>query len=373
MSDGLDKHIGTLTRGVEGPEEKPADGTLDGGDTLVEEISSIEDRAVPDSVIDEQAEQFAKTSESTQDDSGDKGDDSKPLDYKALYEAEQRSASGRLGELRTVRMELGKTQGSIEELRKVFLEREQREADRIADEERAFELDEERRLYGNEVVDDPAVSYMRDKMVQTQEMLSQQADQQQRYRDSITQQAAQNRHMQDTWVRTREAVRAQEEKFVEDVPDYGDAYQYARDKRKEMYVNRGYDPRQAEVFVDQEEEGIRQEQLGRPGGSVPGAVYEIAKMFGWSPDMSKTGNEASKPARQSISHVDTAPNFNKMRAGIGARGAGEMHGTTGSHDNSRSLSAEEFFNTVPLPQRLEILADPDKFEELGKTGKIVMY
>lgn len=367
MSDGLSKHIGALTLGSDAGEEKPGDGTMDGGDVTVDEIVPLEQRAVPDSVIDEQAEVFEKTGKPTED-----KDDGKPLDYKALYEAEQKASGGRLGELRTVRTELTQTKDGIESLRKVFLEREQKEAARLADEQKAFELEEERRLYGDEVIDDPAVAYMRDKMVQTQDMLAQQQAQQEEYRQRVTEEASQLRSQQERWLQTQNAVRAQEEQFASEVPDYNDAYQYARDKRMEMYQSRGYTAQQAEVYVDQEEEGIRQEQLSRPGGSVPKAVYEVAKLFGWDSSMAVGNDDGSDPGPKIKTEGVSAPNFEKMRRGVTSQGAGGMHGSTGSHDGSRALSAEEFFNTVSVADRLEILSDPEKFEELGRTGQIVL-
>ena len=365
MSDGLSKHIGALTMGTDAGEEKPADGTIDGGDAALDEIQSQDDRAVPDSVIDDQAEKFAETSTETKEEP--EGD----ADYKALYEAEQKAAAGRLGELRAVRTELGQTKQGIDSLRQIFLEREKKEAARLADEAREQELEEERRLYGDEVVDDPGVAYMRDKVVQTQEIVERQAAQQEEYRRQVAQQASQLRAAQQQWVETQNAVRSREEAFAEQNPDYGEAYQYTRDKRMEMFQNRGYTPQQAEIYVDQEEEGIRQEQLARPNGSIPGAVYEIAKMYGWKPEMA-SGSEDQKQQQQKPAAQTSAPNFNKFRQGVASQGAGGMHGSAGSHDGSRALSAEEFFNTVSFEKRLEILSDPDRFEELGRTGQIVM-
>jgi hypothetical protein len=373
MSDQLDAHIGSLTLGTDVGSEQEQYGTFEGGDTLVNEIQSIEDRAVPDSVIDEQAEVFAETAgETVGDDQGGEDDGGAP-DYKSLYEAEQRSSGGKLGEINRLRDKLDTATNGIEELRKIFLAREEAEAEWQREQDLADELEEERRLYGDEVVDDPGVSYMRDKMVQTQQMIEDQQAQQAEYRDRIAAEANAQRATQQRFQQEVGAVKYHEDAFAEQNPDYFDAYEYSRAKQIEMFVNRGYHPQQAEVFVDQQEEGIRKEQFGRPGGgNVAAAVYEMAKLFGWKPSMAER-EEASTPKAPKPNQQTSTPNFGKMRAGLGSRGSGDLRGSGGNHDGARTVSAEEFFNTVPTAQRLEILADPDKFEELGRTGQIKMY
>ena len=358
MSDQLDKHIGALTLGSDQLEEKP-NGLFDDGDKIIE--GELTPTPIPPGVEDEQAKVFKK-----QDQKSDPPDEG-TKDYKALYEAEQKSSSGLLGEVGKLRTKLSGTNESIESLRRVFLERENAEAARVANEQAAFELEEERRMYGDEVVDDPAVSYMRDKWVQTQDMLAAQDADRAAQQAAFNQRAAEISAANAEFAAVKAAVVSQEEAFVKEHPDYYDAYKFARQSRVEFYQDMGWDPGQAITMVNQEEEGIRQQQLSRPDGSVPEAVYAVAKRFGWDPG--KAAAEAEK--RPTADYNQGSPNFDKMRAGVGSRGSGELNGRPGTGQDKR-MSAQEFYDTVPIAKRIEIQSDPDRFEELGRTGFITV-
>ena len=366
MSDQLEKHIGALTLGSDAiPEDKPP-GLFDGGDSLLEEIP--ETVAVPPGVDDEQAKVFAEASGEKKADPVDEG----TQDYKALYEETQRESRGRMGEIDKLRGKLGETNQSIEGLREIFLAREQAEADREAEEQAAFELEEERRLYGEEVVDDPAVSYMRDKWTQTQEMIENQDLTRAQQQQAFAQRAANISQQNANFAATKAAVISQEEAFAKEKPDYYAAYQFARDARVGFYKDVGWDEQQAHTIVNQEEEGIRQQQLGTLGGSVPKAVYAIAERFGWTPDQAQGAEKpVVAPAAPNQASLDAPPNFNKLRAGVGSRGSGDMPGTAGSSRDKR-MTAAEFYDTVPIATRIAVQSDPDKFEELGRTGFITV-
>jgi hypothetical protein len=365
LSKNLESHIGSLTLGTDvAPDpatENQGEGTFDHGDTLIEAIP--EQEAVPHDVVDEQAEIFEKSSRHSEPEA-DEPEQEK--DWRKRYEEAQAAADGRLGEIGNLRNKLNETNQSIEQLRQIFLKKEQEEYEAQQEAEVAAQLEYEREVYGDEVVDDPAVAYMRDKWVQTQEAIERQAQEAEGRRRALLEQSAAHRAQQEQWQAEVAAVGAQEKEFSEKQPDYYDAYEFAKNARMEMYTSVGWSPEQAKEIVANEEAGLRQVQLRNPNGNVARAIYDMATRLGYQPPEPDGKETKPLPTR------DTTPNFGKMRAGVSSRGAGDLKGSGGTSGSGRRLSAEEFYNTVPIAERLEIQANPDKFEELGRTGYITL-
>lgn len=358
MSEGIDKHIGNLTMGTD---VTPDPVLEDRGDTLIEEVG--ERPAIPPEVEDEQAEVFEKASSEGKVQEEDEAD----TDWQKRYEEAERARNGLLGEVGNLRGKLSEQGSSIEQLRQIFLAREEAEWEAQQEAEAAARLEQERQIYGDDVVDDPAVAYMRDKWEQTQDIIERQAQEQEGRRQMLREQSQQWQAQQAAFKQEQAMVAAQEKQYADEKPDYYDAYKFAKQARVDMYTDMGYDKDTAIAITRQEEAGLRQQQMAA-GGNVADAIYKMAHRLGY-----KQAEKNVEQARQEPSYKDNTPNFDKMRAGVNQQRAGGMQGTGGTASGgSRKLSAEEFYNTVPLPTRLEIQADPDKFEELGRTGYITM-
>jgi hypothetical protein len=347
-----DEIIGSLAgypdAGVDPDVHIDGDGTFDGPDkTLDEPIDSTELRAVPEGVVDEQLETIEKVQAEK-----DKVESPKEKVDETDWE---NVARGRLGQIDSLRESGRQQSANIESLRRMWLADAQEKQKVKADAQRVEELNAERKLYGDEVVDDPGARYLRDKMQQTQEVMErnrQHAEYQQRVVQE--QSAAYDRQVQ-AQNQALDQLDVMEKEMSEKHADYFEAYKFAVDKRADMYIKRGYTKPEAEMAVRNEEAYLFSEQMQR-GGNPAQVAYDMAKQWGWK-------SEAEDVAK-------AKPDTEKLKASVGAGGLGQMSGQSGHSSDSRYLTQEEFFNTVPEQVRLQVLADQEKFEELGRTGKI---
>lgn len=351
MSDELNKHIASLMES-----DLPETGNEEPGQVLADEVEPAPQ--IPPDVIDEQAESWDSAKE--------RQPEEPEQDYRALYEQEQKAKGGLLSEVHKLRDKLSNQSNSIEQLRQIFLQKEQEEYERQLEAERLALMDEEAQVYGEDVVNDPAVRYMRDKWAQTQDLIERQNQEAEGRRRAILEASQRHRAQQAAFEAEVNWVRGQEESFKKEHPDYEDAYEYAKRARVEMYQDMGFDPDAAVATVRQEEYNLRQ-VAKQKGGNVAEAIWKLAQRYGYE-SKPKDGEPAPKTRGP-----EPLPNFNKMKQGVKSRGLSGMPGAGGSSSGgARKLSAEEFYATVPLGRRLEIQADPDKFEELGRTGYITI-
>ena len=334
-------------------------GHFNDADQLITEEISVE--AVPPGVVDEQAEIFERAEgASGKEDGTEQSDDGKSVDEGDTDW--KRVAGGRLNEIGDLRAKMSEQSQNIENLRQMWLADAKQKAAERAAQNRVAELKREEELYGPEVVNDPTARYMRDKVAQTQDMIerNRQADEarqratQEQSQQYAAQQAAQQQSMA--------ALETMEASLAAEKPDYPEAYKWAIDRRTKMYEQRGYGPQEAETAVRNEEAYLFAEQMQR-GGNPAKIAYDLAVEWGWKPEMSQ--------AVQQQQQQQVAPDYSKMRAGLQSGGVAQMGGNAQqTHQGGQSITAKQFFETVPEAVRISVLSDPNKFEELGRTGKI---
>lgn len=286
-----------------------------------------------------------------------------------MAQAPDPHTSGLLNEITNLREMRRQDSEAIASMREMFMDLEQRnaEAERLAEMERREQEDMER--YGADVVNDPTVQYIRDKMAQLDDTMY--AAEQQRYaqQQQVAEQAAQWQQQQQQQEILETTVKTQEEVFREANPDYDEAYKYARSARTKMYTDRGYDPGTAERMVNQEELYLMAEQLGR-GASVPEQIYNLAQTYGYQP----VKVEKVQPEQKQLHDTYDDGDIQRITQGLSSQGVGQVPGGASGKLESpggREMSAEEFFSTVPAQERLRIfMQDDTAFERLGRTGKI---
>jgi len=359
-------------------------------DTLTEHISHL---ALGEKEQDEQATELdpiqhdmSAEDEPTQEvgeDTADEGtqpaeQQEEAVDWQARYEEIQRESAGRLGEIGSLREQLRNTGDNIEALRKMVME----QTATVAEQEKLkkLELQQQKEIeqYGEQVVNDPHVSYMRDKL----RAIEQQNEREAQLREGRMRQVAEEQQRRQQFEQQRQqfltTLKTQEDSFREVTPDYDDAYEFARGKRKEMYVRRGHDAASAERIVSEEEAFLAQEQLVR-GGNVAQEIYNWARDYGWSPvpgdegDGTAAGQPNAQEAQIPSQEVGTGPgDFERIKRGIASAGLRQMD-SQAARANDEYVGIEQFYKTVPDHIRAQVHADPQLFEELGRTGKIKKF
>jgi hypothetical protein len=285
------------------------------------------------------------------------------VNWQERYEEAQKAAEGRLAEIGNLRTDMRAQRENIEQMRQMWLKEQEARAEEERQKEAQAQYEAELEQYGEDVVNDPHVSYMRDKMSQVEWQLEQQRQEQEGRVRTMQEQAAQARAQEEYRRNAIMEIDRQEKGFAEEHPDYEDAYKYAREKRGQMYARRGYTPEQVEQAVAEEEIYLMQEQLSR-GGSVPQEIYNWALDYGWTAPSDTADNQRSERPQ------DRTSDFDKIRAGVTGQGVRTMNGAGGNSGDAQYISMEQFYKTVPEHIRAEVHADPDKFEQLAKTGKI---
>lgn len=300
-------------------------------------------------------------------------------DWESKYAEAEKSASGRLAEIGNLRTQLRDTSGNIETLRQLVMDQRQKQGVDQAKEaqEDAKQRDIER--YGENVVNDPHVAYMRDGMSQLQYQLERDRQVNEGRMRAVQEQAAQRRAMEEQRTVMLQNLDAQEQEFAKEHEDYDDAYEFARGKRKEMYARRGYDDLQAEQRVSEEEVYLAQEQLLR-GGNVAREIYQWAIDYGWegvSPEKEgkTSARRGSQQADQGVSNEEAGglrSDFDRIRRGI-SNASLRQFDSQAVKTSDDYISAEQFYKTVPEHIRAQVHADPDMFEQLGRYGKIKIF
>ena len=268
----------------------------------------------------------------------------------------KRAAEGRRAEIGTLRTKLSEQSQNIEQLRQMWLADAKEKAEAKKEAERVAELQKETELYGEDVVNDPSTRYMRDKLAQTQEMIERQNQAQYAREQEALAQSQQYQAQKAAQDQALAKLRTYEAELEQTNPDYKQAYDFAVKKRTDMYQKRGYSQQEAETAVANEEAYLFAEQM-QMGNNPAKVAYDMAVEWGWTPEK----------AQQTNIPVDTQ----RLQAGVQSGGVSQMPGQAGSApSDGGTITAEQFFKTVPDGVRMKVLSDPDKFEELGRTGKI---
>lgn len=336
--------------------DEGGEGTFDGADRLLDEIPPIE--AVPPGVVDEQEEVFEQARQAGESDESGESGGSEGVDEGADFW--KRAAEGRRAEIGTLRTKLSEQSQNIEQLRQMWLAdaKEKAEAKKAA--AREAELQKEAELYGEDVVNDPSTRYVRDKLAQTQEMIERQQQAQYAREQVALEQSKQHQAEQAARDQAMAKLRVYEAELEKTRPDYKQAYDFAVKKRTDMYVKRGYSEADAQQAVMNEEAFLFAEQM-QLGNNPAQVAYDLAIEWGWTPEQAQQHADNQVPV-----------NTQRLQAGVQSGGVGRMPGQAGQSlpSDGGTITAEQFFKTVPDAVRLKVLADPDKFEELGRTGKI---
>jgi hypothetical protein len=334
--------------GQDDTKSNDGDGLFDRPDQVLDEPLEIPD--VPQEVEDEQEQVFEEANKEAE----APKDEEEPEDDSKEYW--KRAAEGRLQEALRTREKLAETQKSVEQLRRIWLKQEQERAEARKAQERQELLRQEAQLYGEDVVNDPAARYLRDKMQQTQEMIERQRQQEEAQRRIVQEQQAEYARQQQAQAEALSRLERMEAEMQEKHPDYLEAYNFAVNKRAKMYEARGYSREEAEMQVRNEEAFLFAEQMQR-GGNPAEVAYKMAKEWGWQTPQEKAPRQKADMSR--------------MKSSIeSGSGSGRLKGSPGRSGDAQYMTNEEFFSTVPDHIRLKVLGDQDKFEELGRTGRI---
>lgn len=323
------------------------EGLFDAPDSIIEEELSTEIDAVPSGIIDEQADIIEKVESEKKAPEGETKEEE-------TVEYWKKAANGRLQDTLTTRKQLKEQGAHIESLRQMWLADAKEKQEQAAEAKRVSELQAETTLYGEEVVNDPAARYLRDKMQQTQEMIERNRQYEEYQKRQVNEQSAQYQRQVNAQNVALDTLDTLEADMAKAHPDYYDAYKFAVEKRADMYETRGYTRADAEMAVRNEEAYLFAEQM-QMGGNPAKVAYKMALDWGW------TAPEAD---------ADDKPDVGKLAASVGSQGVGGMQGSNSHAADAKYMTQKQFFDTVPENVRIAILGDQDKFEELGRTGKI---
>lgn len=261
-------------------------------------------------------------------------------------------ASGRLNDLVGLRRKLSEQNQSIEQMRQMMMAQAQEQERR----EQEMSLPSEEEVYGEEVINDPAIRFLADRVGSVEDMiLERESRDRQNYQAQMQQQQeAANR------AEFVENVHSIESEYAKIRPDYYQAYDHARKGREAFYSR--YPEAQRKQLVAQEEAVFVNDCVAQ-GLNPAEEVYKMAQSLGWNQSMYRNDDVNVAPAPPSN-------NFGKIENGVN-RGGSRMDSTSGrgGSANPGMMTMKEFMN-LPASQRLGIMADENKFEQLAKTGKV---
>jgi hypothetical protein len=172
-----------------------------------------------------------------------------------------------------------------------------------------------------------------------------------------------------------EYTKASADSFRSANSDYDGALNHAIQSRSRQLSRLGYDAGHVARLINEEAREICEMAYDR-GENPAKTLYEMAvEDYGWQAPApggeggDKTVTTPAKPYVREMSSVE------RIRKGLGQQSVDSMHGDRGGPDSLKArgkMTKEQFFNEVDAGQRLEILADGEKFEELEKTGEITV-
>jgi len=257
-------------------------------------------------------------------------------------------SAGRLTEITEMR-EKYRVQGeSIEHMRQMMLADEQRRADAA-----------EAAKYGPAVLDDPAMKRIDENFARIEGKIENDREAREHRIQEINRVNEENRLEQQYRTGLENFARTSEDKFRESHPDvaYDKAYDYLREQRGKFYTSRGLAKEEVEKRLSAEEIQLITE-AGQAGRDPATDVWNMALEFGFDP---ATAGEAAVAVERDVS---------KIKEGVNFSNTSHVPSTPGGSPGEMTRKA--FFEELPYPDRMRILSDPEKFEELSKTGKITM-
>jgi hypothetical protein len=338
---GIDEHIAGLVGHQETPPEAPAEEQDEyvAPEEEMPYLTGEADEMSPDEDTSPRSEETPRDEDTV---------DTGPVDAElARLRAE---STGRLGEITSLREKL-RTQGdAIEHMRQIMVEREEREK-----EEEDYQR--QREQFGD-VLDDPAIQYLDQKVEDLR--ADQQAERERReHRIRQINKVKEERDKQYAeFQQVAQDIISTETEFKKTHPTYDAAYDFLREQRSRFYKARGFDAPTTKNLVNQEEWYLVQEARQR-GKNLAQEVWNMATEFGFDP-----ASIAKKPTGRQM------PNADKIQAGVSTSNIQSAPSTAGRKPGV--VTREQFFNETPYAERMKILADPDKFERLVKTGELPM-
>lgn len=268
-------------------------------------------------------------------------------------------ADGRLNDLVRMRQRLSEQTArmnqqtsAIEDMRTMLLQQAERDRQREIE-----SLPTEAEVYGEEIITDPAISYLADKVESLQEQIQTKEEEEL----AQSQRAAQYRQFNEGVSQVTNVVQQAQQQFAAQKPDYYEAYAHARRNREAFYAR--LPEAQRKQAVDNEE---YQFAVGciQQGLNPAEEVYKLATHTGWNESMYQgdNGNQQAQAPQHNVGKIENG--IQRSRANLST-----APGRGGAQDGT--LTAKEFMN-LPAARRLKILSDPDKFETLAKTGRIAV-
>jgi hypothetical protein len=255
----------------------------------------------------------------------------------------KRESAGRLNEISGLRRAMREQSGSIEELRQILLAREESEGPT------------EEEVFGEEIVDDPAVQLLVSRMDALQEQLEE--------RDAYEQERIEQQHSSENVDRLIGWVNQSEQMFTAQEPSYPAAYEFIKEKRRSFYASQGYAPEEVDNFIGQEEYAVA-ERAAQSGRDPARTVFEMAKSFGFDP-VQHNGAQ-TQVSQTPVSPVSLHDRVNRMRHGVDQNA---LANTANSAIRSGELTQAQFL-ALPKAERMKILGNQAKFERLARTGRI---
>ena len=261
------------------------------------------------------------------------------------YDKLIKESMGRKGAIDELREQLRTQTENIGAMQEMFVESQTPDAPTDAE------------LYGQEVVSDPAIQYLTSKMEGLQQQITHDRTQRIDAAQKNYKAASQRRNVDET----REFLAKTEQAFSEKHPDYGDAYDYFRKVRSNLHRSRGYDDTEIQQLLSNEENSLIDEALSRGRNPVED-LYNMSKTQGFVPPA-----PAPAPARDFA-----AESARRVSGGVNSGSIGSMAGAPSGSKPSGILTRQEFMTNIPKAERMRILSDSDRFEELAKTGNITL-
>jgi hypothetical protein len=350
-------------------EEDEAQATAP-ADTLLEDPIDTESSALPQRIL-------GSEDPDEQVDTPDDGVDPNAGEVQESAELAQLRAesAGRLNEIANMRRREAESAEAIKSLKEMFLDMEAANAEREAAEAAREAYEADLAEYGPEVLNDPTVQYITEKVAQVDDTLVASQQQQEHYRQTLTEQQENARQWQEYRQQVQAHVATQEAEFVKTTPDYYKAYDYAVQAREQSYITRGYSPTDAKAAVAQETMYLVEEQVQR-GGSVPEQVMAMAKQWGYTAEPETQPMQQVGDEDQVSNAVARQIDIGRIKQGLANQSIGQMEtGASGKHEEAggRWMTRDEFFTTVPAEQRMRIFMNDDNaFEQLGRTGRILV-
>jgi hypothetical protein len=262
-------------------------------------------------------------------------------------------SAGRLNEMVEMRKAQKEQAENIETMRKMML------AD--IDGRRAEELKErEIAAYGEDTLEDPAVRAIRDDNARTREMIRRQTEREEHQRQQANQAKAEADAMARQEKQIVEYAEAHYKPFVEEHPDFEDAYAHSKAVRMDLYKKRGLEGEELEKVILIEEFQLTNEAM-KKGLDPAEQAWKMALDLGYKPK--QRDNLGGKSPYEGVHQT-----LDKMREGLKTTTLQNSQST--SQTGGRRISREQFFETVPKHERLAILSNQAKSKQLAMTGYV---